>query len=402
MLTLINRVKLPINPLKLFYLFIYFLYLLIVSWYAASNPFYSWDMIPYTALILSLEQPSDKQTLHTKTYQTIKQQVPPQVYAELTKPGYRQEMEQSHDDFHQQLPFYQIRPLYIGLSELLHKTGMNVVTAIVLISVLSSLFMSIIILRWLFNELDNFYAYLFSFLIIHNSGVIQIASAFTPDALSAAILILSMYWLIQRYLYVAGLLLVLAIFARTDNIILVILAFSYLTVLAPNEYRLNRTAGCVILLLSIVSYLAINYLANNYGWATVFYHTFIGTIHNPADFHPNVTWADYLGVLMQNGMNAFYWSHSLLFMLFLGLMTIVLVSVHQASDFISPKHQVYSHLTLLLILSFLIHCLLFPFPVFWQRFFVAHFSIISVLMVGTIFLSLKATTRDCPNVSTLD
>lgn len=382
--TLINRFKPPTNPLKFLYLLIYLLYLFIVSWSAVSNPFYSWDMIPYTAIVLSLEQPSDKQTLHSKTYQTIKQLVPPQVYAELTKPGYRQEMAQNPDYFHQQLPFYQIRPLYTGLSNLLYKTtGMNVVTAIVMISVLSSLFMSIIILRWLLNELDNGYAYLFAFLIIHISGIIQIASALTPDALSAALLILSMYLLIQRHLYVASSLLVLALFARTDNIILVILTFSYLTVLAPNEYRLNRTAGGVFLLLSIVSYLAINHLANNYGWATVFHHTFIGSIPNPADFHPNVTWTDYLSVLAPNSMNAFYWSHSLLFMLFLGLMTIFLASVHKTNHLRSPTHQIYSHLTVLLILSVLIHCLLFPFPVFWQRFFIAHFSMISVVV--TIF-----------------
>lgn len=366
--------------LKLVFLFIYLAYVLLLSLSAFFKPLYNWDMIPYVAVVLSLEQP-DKQTIHRMTYEQIKQSIPPQAYANNTASSYQKEMATNYEYFSQQLPFYQIRPLYTSLIYLMYKTGINIVTAIIMISIFSSIFMSIIILRWLLNYLDSFYAYLFSFLIIHSTGILQIAQAFTPDALSAAILILSIYVLTQRQVYFAGLLLVLAIFARTDNIILVALTLSYLRFFALNQYRINWIEYISFMLLSVCSYLSINYFANNYGWATIFHHTLIGLIHNPADYHPTVTWSDYLRVLKQNGFETFLWVNPFLVFLLCAFISISL-----------KAEKIYSHLTILMILSVVIHFLLFPAP-FWQRFFIAHYAIISIAMIVSIF-SVRIIQRD--------
>ncbi len=359
--------------LKIVFLFIYLSYVLLLSLNAFLKPLYNWDIIPYVAVVLSLEQ-SDKKTLHTMTYEQIRQSVPAQDYANNTATPYQKEMESNYEYFSQQLPFYQIRPLYTSLIYLVYKTGINIVTAIIIISILSSIFMSIIILRWLLDYLDSFYAYLFSFLIIHSAGVLQIARVFTPDALSAAILILSIYVLTRKQVYFAGLLLVLAIFARTDNIILVVLALSYLKFFS----HLNWTGYISFILLSVLSYLSINYFANNYGWATIFHHTLIGLINNPADYHPTVTLSDYLRVLKQNGFQAFLWVNPFLVFLLCGFITISL----------KADNKIYSHLTILMILSVVIHFLLFPAP-FWQRFFIAHYSIILIAMIVTVFHSVR-------------
>ncbi len=359
--------------LKKLYLLIYLSYVLILSLSAFFKPSYTWDMIPYVAVVFSLEQP-DEQAVHTITYEQIRQSIPSQTYTTLLSTDYEIEMEANYRYFSQQLPFYQIRPLYTTLIYLVYKTGINIVTAIVIISVLSSIFMSIIILRWLLDYLDSFYAYLFSFLIIHSTGVLQIARLLTPDALSAAILIFSIYVFTRRQVYFAGLLLVLAIFARTDNIILVVLALSYLRFFS----HLNWTGYISFILLSVLSYLSINYLANNYGWATIFHHTLIGLINNPADYHPTVTWIDYLRVLKQNGFEAFLWVNSFLIFLLCAFITISL----------KADNKIYSHLTILMILSVVIHFLLFPAP-FWQRFFIAHYSIISIAMIVTVFHSVR-------------
>lgn len=351
------------------YLFIYLSYLLAGTLYAIFNPFYNWDIIPYCAVVLSLEQ-TDEQVLHQMTYESVKQSIPEQAYAILQSTAFQKEMEQNYVYFNQQLPFYKIRPLYTGLAYLVHKAGINIVTAIVIISALSSLLMSIVILRWLLDYLDTFYAYLFSFLIIHSTGVIQIARVFTPDALSAAILILSLYLLKNKHLYFAGLFLVLAIFARTDNIIFVFLALTYVRFFS--EYKLNWTSTIFFMVLSAFSYLSIN--ANNYDWATLFHHTLINLINNPADYHPTVTWADYLRVLKQNGFEAFLFVNSFLIFLLCAFITISL----------KGDNKIYSHLSILMICSVIIHFLLFPAP-FWQRFFIAHYSIISIAMIVTVF-----------------
>jgi len=355
------------------YLLIYLSYLVIATLYAVFNPFYTWDMIPYSAVVLSIEE-SDEKILHQMTYEAVKQSIPAEAYANQTATAYQKEMEQNELYFNQQLPFYKIRPLYTSLAYLVHKTGFNLVTAIVIISALSSLFMSILILRWLLDYLDTFYAYLFSFLIIHSTGIIQIARVFTPDALSAAILIGAMYVLIQKRVYFACFLLVLAIFARTDNIIFVLIALTYLSFFSVKAYRLNWRASLFFVVLSALSYLSINHLANNYGWATLFHHTLIHLINNPADYHPNVTWVDYLRVLKQNAFEAFLWVNS-----FFVFLLCAFISV-----FLGDNNKIYSHLGILMILSVLTHFLLFPAP-FWQRFFIAHYSIISIAMIVTVF-----------------
>lgn len=365
------------NKLKPIYLFVYLSYLFVWSLYAIYQPFYTWDMIPYVALTLSVEQ-TDQKMVHTMTYESIKQSIPAQAYANNTATPYQKEMEQNEVYFHQQLPFYQIRPLYIGLNYLVYKTGINIVTAIIVVSVLSSLLMSIIILRWLLEHLKTFYAYLFAILIIQSTGVVQIAQVFTPDALSAALLLFSLYVFSKRQIYFASLLLVLAIFARTDNIILVLMVFTYLTLFASKEYRLKWKPYILLVLVSTVSYLAINHLANNYGWATIFHHTLIAPIHNPSDYHPMITWADYFPILLKNAMEAFFRMNSLLFFGFCSFVTISVVRLNS-------QNQIYSHLTILVLLAIIVHFLLFP--VLWQRFFIAHYSIICILMVITIFQS---------------
>ena len=355
------------------YLSLYLVYLFIASWIAISQPFYGWDMIPYSAIVLSHTEEMDSKSLHTKTYDIIRKSIPSQVYINQTSSAYQKEMEQNEAYFNQQLPFYKIRPLYTGLAYLVHQTGINILTAIILISVLSSFLMSILILRWLLDYLDEFYAYLFAFLIIHSTGIIQIARIFTPDALSALVLIFSIYILTQKRLYFASFFLVLAIFARTDNIILVLIVLTYLRFFSINDYRLNWKSYIFFMLFATFSYLSINYLANNYGWSTIFHHTLISLINNPADYHPIVTLSDYLRVLRQNSFEAFLWVNSTFIFLLFAFVSIFLDKLNDGI------YKIYSHLTILLILSVIIHLVLFP--AFWIRFFIAHYAIISLSML---------------------
>jgi len=130
------------------------------------------------------------------------------------------------------------------------------------------------------------------------------------------------------------------------------------------------------MVLSAFSYLSINLMANNYGWASIFHHTLISLINNPADYHPIVTLADYLRVLRQNGFEAFLSVNSAFMFMLCGFIGIFLA-----------KGKIYSHITILMILSVIIHLVLFP--AFWTRFFIAHYSIISVSMLIGIFHQFK-------------
>lgn len=365
--------------MKKIYLLSYLLFVFSLSLYAINRPSYNWDMIPYIAVALSLEY-TDDQLIHSKTYEYIKQSVPDPVYTELTHGDYldyRAQVAQNYLYFTQQLPYYKIRPLYTSLIYLGYKMGINIVTATLLVSILSGVLIAILALLWLLDHLEGFYPYLFAFLIT-SLGVTEIARVQTPDALSAAILLAAMYFLCkEQQTYFSSLLLILSIFARTDNLILVILLFTYLKFLAPAYYRINFINYIVFTSLAIVSYLSINHLAGHYGWAKVLYHTLVHLLLNPAESEVNIGIINYLQLLFQRGTDEFFLANYTYVFLLAGTITLSL------TRFATEATRIYAHLTILIILAILIHFILFP--VLWHRFFVAHYIILMTSMIITIF-----------------
>ncbi len=365
---------------------IYLLIAAVVTAWGALKPSYDWDVLGYMAAALSWEQ-TDKKQIHDNVYAFAQMAMPEETYRELTTQGsYRQDMYANHAHFAQQIPFYSIRPLYVACLYLLHKLGINLAQAAAVISALSYFLMAVILLLWITKYIDGVCGVGLPLLLILSPPMLMTARLTTPDALSAAMLVTAIYVLAEkRWLIGFGLLMLLSIFVRTDNIIYALILFSYLVLFGKHRLALSLPGFTLFVAAAVLSYLTINLAAGNYGWSTVFHHTLVQFINDPAEHSFTISLPAYLKAL-RSGLSLLVGGSMVIF-LFFGLLAYYLSARKKIL-----VQNIYPHLTLILGLSVLLRYALFP--AILDRFFVAHYMLVAVALVITSAYSFATTNRE--------
>lgn len=191
--------------------------------YLKKNPEYNWDLIPYVGAVLAAEGQSPE-TVHRETYRLVRAALPESRFAEFIATPYRQGIFENPDYLIQQLPFYAIRPGYLGALRLLHGLGINLVTATVMISIACYLGMCAILWRWLGRWLSDPARLACAACLALTQPLLEVAGLTTPDALSSLLVLLAFYLFAERDRVVAAaLLLLLSLVVRTDNVIVCVL-----------------------------------------------------------------------------------------------------------------------------------------------------------------------------------
>lgn len=164
---------------------------------------------------------------------------------------------------------------------------------------------------------------------------------------------------------------ILSLTVRTDNIILAILLFTYMKVTNLPEYRVSTRQYSVFMIMGVLIYSAIITLASSYGWWTLFSHTFLGLIHNPADYTPKFSPYDYMNVVIRNIQ--YVYSERVSLFLLLAALTMVIY------NFRFTNRNISLHITLIVLMVICIRFLLYPgFP---TRFFAVYYLVIGVTFV---------------------
>ncbi|MHB2040071.1 MAG: hypothetical protein ACYCPX_12525 [Acidiferrobacteraceae bacterium] len=291
----------------------YLAMLAIMTAVVLAKPIYNWDLLGYMGAVSALSNP-DPAAVHATVYSQARRKLPSADFRRLTAGPYRRAMARDSSDFSQQLPFYRVRPLFIGLAALLHSAGISVLNSIYEISALSYLGLGLIVFLWLSRYGGAQRAALLAFLLIATPPVFAVGRLATADALSAAILVLSLYALLELRAPGAFLgLLVLSLYARSDNIVFALMllcamAFGRGPARLPLSPIIAGLAACGL------SYLAIAAWSHNYGWSTLFYHTFIHQLATPATAAVRIPAKAYLSILLRKLM-AIQNSHLVVFSL---------------------------------------------------------------------------------------
>ena len=117
----------------------YFLFVLAIVLIGIMKPALNWDMLGYVASAkhFEIDNPTE---LHSFVFSNLKNYVSPDMYFSLTDRGsqYRIDMATNPDLFYQQLPFYEIRPVYTFSILLMTKLGLNIFTSTYAVSLISS------------------------------------------------------------------------------------------------------------------------------------------------------------------------------------------------------------------------------------------------------------------------
>lgn len=268
----------------------YILFSLSIFAESMSNPSYNWDMIGYVGSVRYF-QIKDKVELHKSVYGELYTTVNENKYNELTTSYYRETTSKDPEAFYQQLPFYQIKVLYVFLVMLLNKLGISIFTATYLISALGSILGIWVLLFSFKSHLGKCFLYLIPIfgLVFEIS---RIARTSTPDGLAFLVVSLITYFLMtgNRIIF---LILPLSILIRTDLIIFVLMVNIYLFLYQKSL----RYLALINVLICVLVFYAVNEYFGYYGWSILFYHSFSEWLAYPADIKIDITPALYIKAL---------------------------------------------------------------------------------------------------------
>ena len=274
----------------------------LVSIHLYKNPIYSMDSIQYMGNALLMDG-TDLVKIHQKVYSESNLRVPKAARDQLLGPpsGTPEDQNDSRRQrasnpyrFGEFLPFFAIRPLYNQTLWLVSKTGLGLVDASILISVVPYFLLGMLLIVWLSRYVNAPLAFLMAFLLMISPPLMELGRCMTSDAAAMLLAFLSLYLIFERNLLTAGLVVLLAsIYFRTDTVVLagpVILACWL-------ERRVDLVKASALAVLAVASALSINHFAGDYGIKMLYYRNFIGVPAAPGEMTVQFSFHDYLSAV---------------------------------------------------------------------------------------------------------
>lgn len=340
------------------------------------HPHHGWDMIAYVAAAKSFEE-HDVDSLHSFTYNQVRSSTSTEHYKELVSGQFRNTISNDPTALTELLPFYHIRPLFVGLIYLLYKSGVNIVFATHLISGVS-VFIAVIFLYLLsVSLLPKSLTYVIP-LLAFIYGVVGLAQTSFPDGLAFLAIVLSAYLYLKKRTLLLLIFLPIILGIRTDLILFTIPLMSFILFL-EKDYRQKAMLS---IFLSIAVFISIGIYANNPGWTTVFHHSFVKLSTHPISNQPALTIGQYFSALSRGTGNLVNNNPFILYLV------IAVYSLHlfkvgtKTKSLITALNSRSTVLSLVCIFYVATHILIFPAA--YLRFFSAPYLIGSLALLVMI------------------
>ncbi|MFC2967586.1 hypothetical protein [Acidimangrovimonas pyrenivorans] len=346
----------------------------------ASNPYYNWDIIGYTAAAYSYEGVTGPQ-MSREAFLDLRGTVPKTRMAELTTgSSYREIVAQEPGALEQQLPFYSIRVVYVGLTWGLGNIVGSFSRATILVSAAAAA--SIVFMFGLhFLRYQSKLVFVLAPPLIAFTGARSLGTLSTADGVAALGAIGLLLAVMNKRWWTSFVLLAAMPFFRTDFLLLSIVCGAYILL---KEKKVQVLAP---VLLSIISYFAINFYFHNYGYLTVFNFTLISSANPyPASMPISTDWIDYLKAYY-HGSGRLVFSTGFYLLAFSGALVAILnystYRSREAESLPEATMQIgrggLSDMYLISSLFVFFHFLLFP-AAAWRNYFVAVWVALAVVL----------------------
>lgn len=361
-------------------IFAFFILLFISS--ILGNFLYTWDVVGYIGAALSW-QTSDPLAVHTQTYELLRLELPEQAFAGLLSGPYATAMASNADQFYSQLDMYRIKPLYVGLLNLLDAFGLSLVDAGKVLSVVPAALLCILVYVWLKRHVSANFALSITVLLSLCSRLFDVARVILPDSLSALILVFAVYLLLGRPAATkwALILLVLSILVRTNNILFVtplLIYVSYAESRRSGWQSMEARGPAIALVVAVICYFVVSAMFNHQWWR-LFHHTFIESIADMNAFAMSFSFDQYLQVLGTRLRQIVIGNFVMVTMLLPFLLFAVLALLASRGRFAALRMTVA-----ICFLNFVCYFLMFPLVESWDRFFIPFYIFIVVLAVQSV------------------
>lgn len=269
---------------------ILFLYLSAVG-YAVflgfTAPYHNWDMLGYVGNVLAWDKP-DAETLYAQLFADVSATTEGWIVDQFRA----NPLSASAENMAKQLPFYAVKPLYLGLMWLLHQAGLALSSATWSISAFSFAALAVWLWRWRPRNAPHA-VWLAGIVALTWAGewpMAALARFSTPDSLSILLVIAALWgWLSRRSWPLYFLFALLALLARPDTLVLTGLLAVYFALLAPAPQRMPRLPACFGIALLPIAYAALSHFSGVYSWEIMFTYAFLNKIPDPATLEGTLT-----------------------------------------------------------------------------------------------------------------
>ncbi|NIF06004.1 hypothetical protein F3J23_11195 [Chryseobacterium sp. Tr-659] len=308
--------------------FIFSIYVCLMSYYLYTHQYYNTDMEAYMGLIYKTEYPEMKiEEIHQKVYDELKQKNPdfaglgpidPMV--EEVAEGestYYKILSENPKAYEEELQLFVVKPFYNFINWSFFKLGFSASASTFLISIISYALIIILIFSFLIRILKKYsLAFIITVLISLFKPLLESSRHASADSLSCLLLLLSFYtFIIRRNLFISGILGMLCILTRPEYFILYSFLFAYIY-LYRNKLHVKTTPLFLSYGYLFLSFFLIQAF-NQVAWSTLFMNQFtkvqIYPVSNPDPFH----FSDYLQFVKSNIMLEFNSSYFPILLLFL-------------------------------------------------------------------------------------
>jgi hypothetical protein len=249
----------------------------------AFYPDYNWDMLPYMSIIQKMDGAKSFDKIHQTTYNTAQQNLPAEKYNDLVdyRSKYRKMMAENAAAFETQLPFFDIKPIYLISAFIFYKIGVSLTYATVLPSLISYFLINLVSFSWC-KKFNLSFKGLIIMLFLISIITIPMATRSNPDTLACLFLLIGSYIFLETdNLLLSVAFLILSIFTRPESIIFCFLLFT-IVLIAKWRKKINLFISIGCLLLMAAAYYLIIKNSSYPGWNNLFYHAFIDNTADPS------------------------------------------------------------------------------------------------------------------------
>jgi hypothetical protein len=347
-------------------------------------PAYTSDEFQYMANAVAMHG-AHAPEIHATVYREIYAGVPKNILdhllgkdtTEISQTFSFRERERDPYRFAEFLPCFAVRPIFNELVYVLHYGfGMSLLRATVIIPVLSYWLMGWIALIWISRYTGPAVAALIASMLMITPPLWDLGRSTTPDAFSSGILLLGLFFVLEKQWIAPGLALLLsAVYIRTDNFLVVLCVLGYL---ALWRRVIDVPKAAVLGVIAVASVFLINHFAGDYGPAMLYYRAFVAIPLAPGELTPHFGLHDYF-VALRHGTAGLVHENFIVF----SLMGVV--------GLIRGASSAILGLTAIAAVFSASHFILYPLPE--ERFFGLFFVAMGISMASTLTISRLSATR---------
>lgn len=268
------------SPSRLIPLLLLVMFIAALAHRSTTERIYNWDLIPYAAVAMEPRYENTSE-LHAALFDTLRRHLPADIFRGLTTGagGYRQAVATSATALENQLDFYRVKWLYVAASRPPVALGASPIETIYWLSLIPAIASILLLFRWLQRHHTAWLALIATIVITLASRLDDLARAATPDALYALLLLGAFYLLIEKELALPGLVLLIgSVAVRTNGVVPALVLLALLALHRPGWRRAIGAAAAA----AIAGYFTIHYAFESRGWWTLFQHTLVAPMADPA------------------------------------------------------------------------------------------------------------------------